>query len=349
MSSAQNDPDNHVTAAGHRAVNRGRRRPLDRPRPSRTDPVEEPTWSEGRDSSTTEGLVRLSEALKRPELLKLPEPVVARIAWSGRTTLFAGREKFGKSTLATAAAAAGSTGTGLFLESGGEAGRVLYYNLEEHIGDLARRFERWQAEPHNILIRNSLPQDPLAQLREDVKRVQPQLVVIDSLTRLASPRHLDPSNGQQWGRIMEELERLARVFDVAFLIIHHSRKSDNRYRDSTAIGGGVDVILEMHPGERDNERRIKVSGRFGMGDFAFRLLDGEGPPTYELIGKDESLNVRIKRYLRRHPGASTREVRENVRGTSADIADMLEQLEEQGVVENRGAAGGHEWSLVGTG
>jgi hypothetical protein len=74
-----------------------------------------PPRSAGRPATFTEkaaGLVRrLADILASPNALRPPEPVVPRIAWAGRVTLLAAREKLGKTTLAAAAAAAVSTGS----------------------------------------------------------------------------------------------------------------------------------------------------------------------------------------------------------------------------------------------
>lgn len=52
----------------------------------------------------------LEELARRPELLAPPEAVVPRLAWEGRLTLLAAREKTGKSTLVRSAIAAKVTG-----------------------------------------------------------------------------------------------------------------------------------------------------------------------------------------------------------------------------------------------
>ena len=62
----------------------------------------------------------LRELLENP--VELPPAVVPRLAWPGRSTLLAAREKEGKSTLMTAAAAAVSRGSS-FLGSTDDARR----------------------------------------------------------------------------------------------------------------------------------------------------------------------------------------------------------------------------------
>lgn len=66
-----------------------------------------------RSAPTTE-VVSLAEVLADPDAGKPPECVAPRIAWGGRVTLLAAREKAGKSTLASAIAAAVSSGYKLF-------------------------------------------------------------------------------------------------------------------------------------------------------------------------------------------------------------------------------------------
>ena len=45
--------------------------------------------------------------------------------------------------------------------------------------------------------------------------------------------------------IVQSLTHYAHESGVALILVHHGRKADGKYRDSSAIGAAVDVILEM--------------------------------------------------------------------------------------------------------
>ena len=91
----------------------------------------------------------LASILEDPEALRPPTVVVPRLAWAGRVTLLAAREKGGKSTTATASAAAVSRG-GSWLDAVTATGSVIWFGLEEHTSDLVARVCEWDADPKRV-------------------------------------------------------------------------------------------------------------------------------------------------------------------------------------------------------
>jgi hypothetical protein len=99
----------------------------------------------------------------------------------------------------------------------------------------------------------------------------------------------EPGNASAWTPLMARLVRIARRRDAAVLLLHHALKSDGAYRDSTAIGAAVDVILELRPDEQNAmARRLRTRGRFQvpdttvcLEDTGFTLASGEIPRTRE--------------------------------------------------------------------
>ncbi len=49
--------------------------------------------------------------------------------------------------------------------------------------------------------------------------------------------------------IVQALTHYADESGAAQILVHHGRKSDGKYRDSSAIGAAVDVIIEMGASE----------------------------------------------------------------------------------------------------
>ena len=70
---------------------------------------------------------------------------------------------------------------------------------------------------------------------------------------------------------MAAIARTARDTNAALVLAHHTRKSDGRYRDSTAIGAGVDVIVEMRAGNEPEVRRLQARARWPVEDLTVRL------------------------------------------------------------------------------
>jgi hypothetical protein len=275
----------------------------------------------------------LAELLADPAALDPPQPVVPRLAWKGRVTLLVGREKDGKSTLAAYAAARVSDG-GEFLEGPCVQGPALWVGLEEHDNDAATRFVRFKARPEAILMPGELLADPIAQVEEEASRSRPALIVLDTLAALVSGLVDDPSSSAQWTPIMLALTRLARKTDAAMLLIHHAKKSDGRYRDSSAIGAGVDVIIELQPGTKDPAvRLLKPKGRFHCPESAVRFLGDR----FDLVSGELPLADRVRVFVEQHPGCSLRQVRQGVSGRGGDVDAVLAALEKAGLIVNRGS------------
>jgi hypothetical protein len=280
----------------------------------------------------------LADILADPAALASPAVVVPRLAWRGRVTLLAAREKAGKSTLATAAAAAVSSGTS-WLGDATEAGPVLWVGLEEHVGDLAARMSAWSAIASRVYVINCLStvDDPIAEIHRASSTLRPALVVVDTLAALADATDArpDPGSSSAWTPIMSSLARVARSTDAALILAHHARKSDGAYRDSSAIGAGVDAIIEMAEGDEADVRRFRVRARWRVGDYAVRLV-GE---RYELAAGELSLDARVLLYVEAHPGSSQRAVEKAIQARATDVRSAIQRLTASGAISDRGTAG----------
>ena len=284
----------------------------------------------------------LAKILEDPDALKPPAPVVDRLAWEGRTTLLAAREKRGKSTLASGAAAAVSAAYD-FLGMPVLAGTVLYVGLEDHPLDIASRLMDFGADPDNVHL---LPvvDNALAELSAAVRQIKPGLIIIDTLSAFVADMDLDPSSSADWTPIMARLNRIARDTAAAVLILHHATKAGGTYRDSTAIGASVDVILEMSEDQEETVRKIGVRGRWKMDDFQIQLIDSpEGGLRYELARGGLSLDARVLAYITENPGCSGRQLRENIDGGTHEVTRARDRLLEQGVIENQGTGNCHSY------
>ena len=285
----------------------------------------------------------LSEILEDPEMLEPPKSIAPKLAWKGRLTLLAAREKGGKSTLAGAAAAAVSVGAP-FLGERTDAGNVLVISLEESIADFAQRLVRFGCDPTKIAVVDkssgiNLVQDIWATAEE----IKPSLIIWDTLGAFAehiSGKTLDPGDGQGWTRVMMEIVEVARAYG-ANLLLHHSRRSDGQYRDSSAIGANVDVILEMH-GEGQEPRVIKGKGRFEINEIRIKLEGDE----FRLLETEKEFKERVLTFVKKNPKCSFRELRDGVSGRSEDIQKVRDTLLASGLLANVGTPTNHSYMAV---
>lgn len=291
------------------------------------------------------GLRTLREILEDPKVLEPPQPVIPRLAFRGYSTLLASREKVGKSTLAGGAAAAVSTG-GPWLDSSVSKGLVLYLTLDESYRDTARRLVAFGADVGRVVLLDRLvnPWDPVANLEAAAEATNPDLIVVDTLSEFVRDLQLKSGNAAAWTPVVGGISRLARGRDAGLLLLHHTKKSGAEYRDSSAIGASVDVIMIMTEGSSPEVRKLAVRGRVPVEGFSARREgdphDPDGGASWNLSEAMLPLEERILLQVQRHPGSSTRDVRKNVGGRTEAIHELLGELLEQGVLEDRGDQSG---------
>lgn len=233
-----------------------------------------PKWTERRPNSPTGDLIGLAikDALEaipaRPaheqhattsvtigELVKngLPKPppaIVEGLAWRGRITLLAAREGLGKSTLFAEAAAAVTQGRP-FLGAGASnpPAPVLWVLVEEHLDDLvirASHFANGNTGSLDYVHVLERPEDAMPMLAAEVARIKPALIIIDTLHAFAGPMVEHASQSDDWQVVVDGFRAIASSPDApAVLMAAQASKSTGDYRDSTAIGHGVDVVLTL--------------------------------------------------------------------------------------------------------
>ena len=224
-----------------------------------------------------EGLVRLSD----PDIATTPAtgpPDVARpIALAGRVTLLHAREKVGKSTFIGAAVAAVTRGRE-FLDRPTVSGAVLWIG-EEPASDVKSRLVQWHADLDQVyFIRRPSP-DPEheSSLRKLVSHVRPVWAIIDTWHHyLHVHRVKDTSGPGEQGLLIGDVVEVAREFETAVTVSHHNKKNEAEYRDSTALGAAVDMIVSMSRGKTPTARCLTSSGRWAKEPLTVVLEPGVG-------------------------------------------------------------------------
>ena len=276
----------------------------------------------------------LAEVLADPSVDNKLDPVLPGFAWAGRVTLLAAREKIGKSTLVSAGASAISRG-GEFLGEPCSTGDILWLALEEHPSDYSGRFLQFCADPSRVfLIDHEI--GAIHHLDLLARRAKPRLIVVDTLAALVNGIVEDASSATAWTVVMSQLSHIARATNAGILLLHNSRKSDGQYRDSTAIGAGVDAILEMREDGEGNRRKISGKARFPYETVHVELRDGQ----YHRLGARPTIESQIRTFVRQNPGTTLRQMRSEVRGRGETIDLELAELVTRGVVVDRGNSTG---------
>jgi len=285
-------------------------------------------------------VMTLAEVLTHPEMLRPPLVVVPRLAWSGRISLLAGREKMGgKSTTLTAGAAAVTRGSA-FLDGRAPLGTVLWYSADvEAPYDIAMRFERFGGDPSRFLLVTSRPAS-FTGLYALILEYRPTLLVIDTLGPAVAGDVTDAASADQWLPLLHKLREVAQATDTAVSLVHHANKGTGTYRDSTAIGAAVDAILEVSEStEAPTVRNIKARARWAMPDFAVRLEDDR----LTLDAGEPSLDARVYHCIVAEPGISGNKVCDKLDGRREDVLACLKRLAADGAVGNLGTRTHPAW------
>lgn len=289
----------------------------------------------------TDNIHRLDELWMRDDLMRPPPCVVPYFAFASRSTLFAAEEKSGKSTTIAAMAAAVSSG-GEFLGGTCKQGPVLIVGLEEYVGDVAQRLQRFKGEPQHIYLVARLlgtPGERAAEIAQYVARVKPVLVVVDTLMAYGEGAITDANASSQMQPVVQGLTRIAHESGAALILVHHARKSDGRYRDSSAIGGGVDAIIEMSIPDPDADptlRSLRARGRIPVKGTRFRLSGN----AFTLESVLAPLDARILQCVQNHPGATCNLIADLVVGQRSGTLSEIQRLLGTGALRHDGTGRG---------
>jgi hypothetical protein len=181
---------------------------------------------------------------------------------------------------------------------------------ESTAADVAVRHEDFGGDPRRLYLIEDRG-EPFELLDRAVAAWAPRLLVVDSLSALVEAAGLDLESGDAagWGRVMGRLARIARDSGAAVVVIHHGRKEDGSYRDSTAIGAAADMLVALQEGEAADERRLSPVGRWPAPEVRVRLVEvSDGVSRFERVSGDLSLDAQVLLFIERNAGCSTRNV-----------------------------------------
>lgn len=288
-----------------------------------------PRWTPEGLEATRRTRWRLDELWENDSIMRPPPPIVPRLAWAGRSTLLAAREKSGKSTLIGYIAAMVSRG-GPFLGDSCASGDVLIIGLEEFLGDVARRLRHFDAAATHIHLVDGFVGDPRERPREladHIDAVDPVFVVIDSLAAYSHGQVADDNNASQMTSVVQPLTDLAHSRGVALVIAAHARKQDGRSRGSTAITAGVDVVVEFFCPDENTDptlRRVRTAGRVPVQPFYDLRFDGD---RYALVSSpDIPVEAQILSVVGDRPGCSINDVCQAVTARSETVRNAIARM-----------------------
>ncbi len=212
----------------------------------------ESLWQED-DSADRKKALRLSEVVvQEEERWRSPDPELDRVLGGGlvpgSVILVAGEPGIGKSTL--------------FLQSALRWNiTTLYVSGEESAQQIKMRADRMGVTNNNVFLLNATQTTTIFQ---EVKKVKPQLIIIDSIQTLESP-YIESAAGSvsQVRECAAELQRYAKSTHIPVIIIGHITK-EGSIAGPKVLEHMVDTVLQFE-GDRHYAYRIlrTLKNRFG--------------------------------------------------------------------------------------
>jgi AAA domain-containing protein len=201
---------------------------------------------------------------------------------------------------------------------------------EEHLGDLVPRLKDFGADLTQIYSLEAAPdpRDRFRELEAAATEVRPSVIILDTLASFAEGLVKDPNSSSEYGQVVNRLTRLSRASKAGVLLLAHARKSDGTYRDSSAIGGGVDVLIEIAvaEGQEPTIRKLNPKARWRVQPCQIRLVG----QSYQLMDGELTLDTRVAQFVQDNPGSGSTKIRANVSGRASDVDAAIQRLLDSG-------------------
>ncbi len=276
-------------------------------------------------------------------------PVVENLLVDG-LTLFAGRQKSGKSWLALQLAIAISGGRDLEGVSICDRGPVLFGALEEPKARTGARLRKL-AESGEWLMNCAFFYELLPlmgggadQLRSLIDETEARLVILDTLTAVvkASGKSSGDVFRSQYAEV-DVLRKIAEEKRIAMLVLHHTRKGGGESLEAIAGTGGISAAIDtawILRRSAEGESSMEVVGR-EIEDRTFALrFERETPFGWRFIGdgREQALSAerrQVLEVLRDEGGLSPAKLAVELAKSRPAVRMLLKRMASDGYVFKR--------------
>jgi hypothetical protein len=302
----------------------------------------------------------MNNTLRVIRAAELPERPASEPAWLveplwglGAVGLIGGAPKCGKTWLALELAVAIASGRPALGHYPVHApGTVLVYGAEDsprqlrdRLAGLAQvRGADFASLAVHLIIEPSLRldrQEDLRRLECTLQKYRPRLLVLDPYVRL---QRVDENDATQVATILAALRQLSRLFRLAILLVHHTRKNPSHdagqaLRGSSDFFAWADTLL--HLGRRRGQLCLSVEHRAAATPPPVTLeLYSDPPPVHLQVQNQlptdsrqypsQSLEEQLLAVLRDTPSQRQDQLRAMLRVRNQRLVEVLHDLERAG-------------------
>lgn len=287
------------------------------------------------------GVIDAYRLMRDPELTTPPPEVLPNLGYKGRLTFFWGGEKTGKST----------TCRSMAVEPLCNGSKMVWFDYEEGRGQWALGSAQDQE------LKDRVPPEAFfyawspaswTQVKQIVEIIQPEIIVVDSLTSSVQILEGDlpkPGESERWMEHMKKWKALAT--DKAgnplrgIIVLGHSVREGHRYAGSHGKGAGADFKLGLRELDSGLRKLFSDGGRAGFTfDPLYLSLQGNG--HVKVVSRKDTLTDEqrdIIDYVSTHPGCSRSEIRDALSIQKMRVVQHVKVLIDEEILEEpeRGA------------
>jgi len=187
-------------------------------------------------------------------------------------------------------------------------------------------------------LRLDLPSDQ-RRLRETVDQYRPDMLLLDPLVRL---HRIDENSCGEISALLAVLRALQRRYDMAVVLVHHTRKNGSASRPGLALRGSSDIHAfgdtNLYLRRTHDKITLTIEHRAAPSPEPLELkLEGGGAAHLKIVGSCErpsqELGDRVVDLLHKARGAMTRTaIRRSLRARNERLGRALESLEHQDLI-----------------
>lgn len=271
--------------------------------------------------------------------------IVRELLPGGGTSLLIAKPKVGKSTLVRHLIRCISRGES-FLGREVSQGPVLYCCFEDNPLEVAKSFRKMglsESDPVHIAVDRMKSEDAIPWLCQEIERLGPKLIVVDTLGKMLPIRDLNDYSDVNHG-FMPLLDMMKKFPGTHLMFVHHASKAVRDAGDnalgSTAVFGNVDVLIHMN--KHGQNRFLEAEPqRYGAHLPAMALSmcsETGGISGTVVVDGDDDGTVCDRIITALSEGEKTAaELRKAIRVKTNHMQAVIAQLVEEGTLARRGS------------